>query len=218
MTSAPPHVAVHATAHRDVTPDRFEAVVGVVCRRTDAGAAAQALTAGFAQVEDTIAALSPELDVTARRGGVSQRRIAWPDQAPEWIASRHITLTSHDVEQAGAVLGPFAALIDAVDGLELNGPNWQLDRENPAYGELQVEAVHEARGRAERYAGALGGRLGPLIEIADPGAGTPGWSAERQMKLAYAGSSGDGFETMDFTPVPIEVEVSVEASWTHILP
>jgi uncharacterized protein YggE len=216
MTSAPPHVTVHATAHRDVTPDRFEATVRVVCRKADAGAAAQGLTAGFAQVEDAIAALPPELDVTARRGGVSQRRVVWAERrAREWIASRSVTLTGRDVEQAGAVLGPFAALIDVVDGLELDGPGWHLDRDNPAHGELQAEAVHAALVRARRYAAALGATLGPLLELADPG--VSGHLREQAYaRAAFAG--GEGFETMDFTPVPIEVEVGVDASWALILP
>lgn len=219
MTSAPPHVAVHATAYRDVTPDRFVATVRLVCANTDSAAATAALTKGFARVETTIEALPPALDVTVRRTGVSLRKITWGDRRrPEWNASRSVTLTSNDVERAGEVISPFAALAAAVEGLELDGPTWRLDRDNPAHGELQAEAVHEARGRAERYAAALGGRLGLLIEVADPGVGSPGWSADRQMKLAYGGSGGDGFETMDFTPVPIEVEVGVDASWALILP
>ncbi|HEY3631067.1 MAG TPA: SIMPL domain-containing protein, partial [Jatrophihabitantaceae bacterium] len=159
MTSAPPHVAVHATAHRDVTPDRFEATVRVVCRKADAGAAAQGLTAGFAQVEDVLAALPAEVGITARRSGVSQQRVAWEGQRLEWIAGRSVELTSRDVERAGAVLGPFAALLDVVDDLELHGPSWHLDRDNPALGELQAEAVHAALARARRYAAALGATL-----------------------------------------------------------
>jgi len=215
MTSAPPHVAVHATAHRDVTPDQFEATVLVACRRATAGDAAQALTAGFAKVEDALGALPAELDVTARRSGVSQRRVVWAEQAPEWVASRSVSLTSHEVEQAGAVLGPFAALIDVVDGLELDGPTWRVDRENPAHGELQAEAVHEAVARARRYAAALGSTLGPLLELGDPG--QSGQLREQAYaRAAYRGR--EGFETMDFTPVPIEVEVGVNASWALILP
>jgi uncharacterized protein YggE len=76
--------------------------------------------------------------------------------------------------------------------------------------------VYEALARAERYAAALGGRLGPLIELADPGVGNRG---PRTIALAGAYASPDGgVETLDFTPVPLEVEVSVEGRWALVLP
>jgi uncharacterized protein YggE len=218
MTSAPPHVAVHATAHRDVTPDQFEATVRVACRRATAGDAAQALTAGFARVEDALAALPGDLDVIARRSGVSQQRETW-EGTPKWQASRSVTLTSRDVERAGAVLGPFAALLDVVDDLELHGPSWLLDSDNPVYAELQAEAVHRALARARRYAAALGATLGSLLELADPGLSRGSYRGSVALASGKsAGYGGEGFETMDFTPVPIEVEVGVEARWSLILP
>ncbi|HEY3714139.1 MAG TPA: SIMPL domain-containing protein [Jatrophihabitantaceae bacterium] len=216
-------VAVHATAHRDVTPDSFDAVVRLVCRAGDAAAAMTALIAGFARVEEAIEALPTASDVTVSRSGVSQRKVvAWrPDGpgVPEWIASRQITLTGRDIEQAGQIIAPFAALTDTVDGLELDGPTWRLDRDNPVHAELQAEAVHEARARAERYAAALGGRLGALIELADPGMGYPRQRGDIAVaKVSYQSQPGEGFETMDFTPVPIEVEAGVQARWALILP
>jgi uncharacterized protein YggE len=216
MTSPSPHVAVHGTAHRDVTPDRFEATVRVVCRAAEATVAAAALIAGFDRVEAAIEALPVELDVTARRSGVSQRRVVWPDQPPAWIASRSATLTSGAIEQAGAIIGPFADLIGAVDGIELDGPTWHLDRDNSVHGELQAEAVHAALIRARRYAAALGATLGPLIELADPG--LDGYRGTPMRAMAAYGTGGEGLETMDFTPVPIEVEASVEGRWALILP
>jgi uncharacterized protein YggE len=213
-------VAVHATAHRDVTPDSFDAVVRLVCRTADAAAAMTALIAGFARVEEAIEALPTTSDVTVSRSGISQRKVvAWrPDGpgVPEWIASRQITLTGRDTEQAGQIVAPFVALTDAVDGLELDGPTWRLDRDNPVHAELQAEAVHEARSRAERYAAALGGRLGPLIELADPGVEVYHRSTMKAMASYDPGR--EGFETMDFTPVPLEVEAGVQARWALILP
>jgi len=213
-------VAVHASAYRDVTPDSFDAVVRLVCRAADAAAAMTALIAGFARVEEAIEALPTTSDVTVSRTGVSQRKIIWRPEpqlvTTEWLASRQITLTGRDTEQAGPIIAPFAALTDTVDGLELDGPTWRLDRDNPVHAELQTEAVHEARVRAERYAAALGARLGPLIELADPG--MDGYRGATMKAMAAYDVGGEGFETMDFTPVPIEVEAGVEGRWTLILP
>jgi uncharacterized protein YggE len=206
-----PQVAVHASARREVVPDSFEVVVQVACRSNDAEAALAALTTGFARVEEAIDALPPS-DVVARRGAVSQRWIPW-DRDPGWQASRRVTLTGRDVEHAGEVIAPFAALSGAVDGLELTGPIWQLDPDNPVHAELQAEAVREARARAQRYAAALGGTLGPLIELADP--------AMERGPVAFATRSAghaEGLETMDFSPVPIEVEASLDGRWALVLP
>lgn len=206
-----PQVAVHADVRREVVPDSFEIVVRVACRSTDADAAMAALAAGFGRVEETIDAL-PAPDVIARRSAVSQRWIPW-EQDPAWLASRNVRLTGRDVERAGEVVAPFADLTGAVDGLELTGPIWQLDPDNPVHAELQAEAVREARARAQRYAAALGGTLGPLIELADP-------RMERGPVAFAARSAGhaEGFETMDFSPVPIEVQTSVDGRWALVLP
>jgi uncharacterized protein YggE len=206
-----PQVAVHASARREVVPDSFEIVVRVACRSSEAEAALAALTTGFARVERAIDALPPS-DVVARRGAVSQRWMPW-EQDPAWLASRHVTLTGRDVEQATDVAAPFAALSSTVDGLELTGPIWKLDPDNPVYAELQAEAVHEARARAQRYAAALGGTLGPLIELADPGRRHYAVPLGREASVG-----GAGFESLDFTPVPIEVEAGVDGRWALILP
>ena len=160
-----PQVAVRSTAHRDVPPDSFEVTVRLVCRAADAAAAATSLTTGFARIEQTIDSLP---------GPVSQRKTVWrhhPDDAQitEWIAARHVVVTGRDNERAGAAMRAFAELTDTVDGIELHGPSWRLDNDNPAYGEVQADAVGEALARARRYAVTLGGRLGTLIELADTG-------------------------------------------------
>jgi uncharacterized protein YggE len=206
-----PQVAVHADARREVVPDSFEIVVRVACRSADADAAMAALTTGFERVEETIDAL-PVPEVVARRGAVSQRRILW-EQNPAWLASRIVRLTGRDIERAGDVIAPIADLSGAVDGLELTGPIWQLDPDNPVHAQLQAEAVREARARAQRYAAALGGTLGPLIELADP-------TMDRGPVAFAARSAGhaDGFETMDYSPVPIEVQAGVDGRWALVLP
>jgi uncharacterized protein YggE len=206
-----PQVAVHAGARREMVPDSFEVVVRVACRSSDAEAAMAALTAGFARVEEAIDALPPS-DVVARRGAVSQRWISW-ERDPGWLASRGVTLTGRDVQHAGEVIAPFAALSGTVDGLELDGPVWHLDPDNPVHAELQAEAVREARARAQRYAAALGGTLGPLIELADPPRGHMAVQLGRDASMG-----GAGFETMDFSPEPIEVEARVDGRWALVLP
>ena len=213
--SARPRVSVRGTARRDVAPDSFDVTARLACRAAAAADALAALTDGFARVESAIDAL-PGADLTVVRGAASQRRSSWyatPGAQPnlEWLASRHVTITGRDVGRVGAVMSAFAELIGSVDGLELDGPTWRLDRDNPAPGELQAEAVREALARAQRYAAALGGVLGPLIELADAGA------LDHHGARAVPASAGGGISAMDFTPAPIEVSVTVEGRWALIL-
>lgn len=209
--------------HRDVTPDSFEVTVRLVCRAASGSAAATALTTGFARIEQTIDSL-PGPDLTIERGAVSQRKAVWrdhPDGAliTEWIAARHVVITGRDNERAGAVMRAFAELTDTVDGIELHGPSWRLDDDNPAYGEVQADAVGEALARARRYAVTLGGRLGTLIELADTGLLDGGQIRHQSRSLGFmAGDSGEGFETMDFTPVPVPIRATVDARWALIVP
>ncbi len=216
-----PQVAVRSTVYRDVTPDSFEVTVRLVCRTADAAAAATSLAAGFARIEQTIDSL-PGPDLTIERGAVSQRKVMWrhhPDGAPitEWIAARHVVVTGRDNQRAGAVMRAFAELTDTVDGIELHGPSWRLDNDNPAYGEVQADAVGEALARARRYAVTLGGRLGTLIELADTGL-DGGRIVYAEQASFRSGGPGEGFETMDFTPVPVQISATVDARWALIVP
>jgi uncharacterized protein YggE len=216
-----PQVAVRSTVYRDVTPDSFEVTVRLVCRTADAGAAATSLAAGFARIEQTIDSL-PGTDLTVERGAVSQRKAIWRDRPDgalitEWIAARHVVITGRDNERAGAVMRAFAELTDTVDGIELHGPSWRLDNDNPAYGEVQADAVGEALARARRYAVTLGGRLGTLIELADTGL-LDGGRVMHEQAAFRGGGSGEGFETMDFTPVPVQISATVDARWALIVP
>ena len=223
MSPPLPQVAVRSTVHRDVMPDSFEVTVRLVCRAADAAAAATSLTTGFARIEQTIDSL-PGPDLTIERGAVSQRKVMWrpdPDARPdtEWVAARHVVVTGRDSERAGAVMRAFAELTDIVDGVELDGPVWHLDNDNPAYDEVQADAVGEALARARRYAVALGGRLGALIELADSGLldgnGPMAYAAVAEFR---GGRPGEGFETMDFTPVPVQISATVDARWALIVP
>jgi uncharacterized protein len=218
-----PQVAVRSTVHRDVAPDSFEVTVRLVCRAADAATAATSLAAGFARIERTIDSL-PGADLTFERGAVSQRKVViWrPDVADErrteWVAARHVVVTGRDSERAGEVMRAFAELTDGVDGVEIDGPAWRLDRDNPAFGELQADAVGEALARARRYAVALGGRLDALVELADTGLLDSGPQRYAVSLGLGAGGPGEGFETMDFTPVPVRISATVDARWALIVP
>jgi uncharacterized protein YggE len=115
-----------------------------------------------------------------------------------------------------AVVGAVAEALREVPGITLNGPEWELDRDNRAYGEVQQDAVEEARGRAERYAAALGGTLGRLVEISDPEAG--GHLYRGAVAHAASARMDADLGLLDFDPQQVTISARVEARWYLVLP
>jgi uncharacterized protein YggE len=145
--------------------------------------------------------------VTVEHGELSN----WSDgnRRTRWRAQRTLTLVGRDVSAAAAVSGELAL----VPGAALHGPMWQVDRDNDAYAAVQRDAVEEAKLRAARYAAALGGTLGRLVELADPeGAHVFG------MRLSAARGSGSEVAELDFTPQQVTISASVTARWFLVLP
>lgn len=204
-----PTVAVSATAEREVLPDSFVLSAHVRGLGTDAGAARTALVARYAQLEAVVADLPASVEI--RHSGLT----SWPTDAKQrrWEAGRTLTATGTDLATVGAVADALGAVADVT----LNGPNWEVDRDNAVYADLQTDVVVEARARAERYAAAVGATLGRLVEIQDPGVGGRGI---RPMMLAAGRGPGspEQLSDLDLTPQPQTISATVNARWYLVLP
>src|SRR5919204_4626574 len=210
----PPVVTVSGTAQRKADPDSFALSVTVEVRGSDAAEVNEQLAERFGRVDATLSPLSSPL-MTIDRGPVSIHRNVSPPEsrgspAVEWLASRGVTLTDRDTSQASAMLETVGTLADEIDGLVLNGPHWQLDDDNAVHAAVQADAVQAALLRARRYAEAVGGRLGRLVQISDPGV----QMARGVRLMAAVVSPGQGLGGMDFSPQPVEVGATVEGQWT----
>jgi uncharacterized protein YggE len=216
-----PTVAVGATVQRAVAADSYVVVAIAVARAADSTAAAAHLATRFGELEAVVNAL-PHLALTVEQGGVAVHP-DWDAQPygggktpTGWRASRQLTLEGRDLSQVAELVGALGRVVE----VEIGGPRWQLDRDNPAHAELAAEAVHEAIARAGRYAATLGGTLGRLVELTDTGMGGGG----RDMAMAsMAGMEagrpgGPGLEMLDFTPQPIDVYASIQGRWYLTLP
>jgi uncharacterized protein len=203
-----PTVAVTANAQREVAPDSFVVAGRVSTRAPDSTAALAELAARYGQLEAAVGALSAPFEV--RHEPINN----WPEggRRQVWHATRAITLTGRDL----GTVGDAATAIASVPDVALEGPTWRVDRDNPAHAEMQAEAVHEARARAERYAAALGGVLGRLVELSDPGVGD---LHHRMSTYALAaGRDTTDLASVDLSPQPIEITASVNATWYLVLP
>lgn len=120
-----------------------------------------------------------------------------------YVATVTTRVRIDDVDRAGEVVVAAAAL----DGCELWGPAWSLDRDSPAHAETRAAAIGEAVTRARGYAAALGSTLTGLVELRDVGTGVG-----HPMALAASSRVFQPAEPeLDLTPAPQDVHGAVEA-------
>ena len=208
-------INVRGSATEDVDPD----FASIAC-----SASATAPTASVAQQEASAIAESMRSAVSAADGvrSMTLSRVTvhevtrWNESTREsertgWQA----TISGRcDVEapNAGDVAG---VLIEA--GAELGYLSWNLNVDNPAQRRVRTAAVADARRAADDFAAAVGGTLGELLSLADPGllGGGPGDASPR---MASAGMAMDAF-TAKASPVTLDpgsvtVVAAVEASYS----
>ncbi|MHA6623862.1 SIMPL domain-containing protein [Pseudonocardia sichuanensis] len=178
-----------------------------------------------------------ELDVSftavarSRSAAVSElgRRVAGAEPALQrsGLEVRHRRLRVHHEWRDGRVVGCRAAedlallvtdvsaldeVLSALVGAEptdLRGPHWVLADPAAALREAQQRAVADARVRAEGYAAALGGGLGPLRRLSE--------AAEHSAPMAYrtaaVESGGPDVRALGLEPEPVRVTARCTTTW-----
>jgi uncharacterized protein YggE len=221
MTVTTPTVAVRGSARRNAPPDFYVLGVGVDVRGSDAASVTDELARRFVWVDEAFSGVTTN-DVTLERGPVSVRRtMSWDgakNPVAEWVASRGIRLVGRDARRVSAFMALVDGLTRDVDGVTLDGPHWQLDDDNRVHAEVQLDAVRDAQTRAARYAEAVGGSLGDLVEIADPNVRDRGPVFLTRAITAMGMQAAGGLQDMDFTPQDVEVAATVEGRWVIALP
>jgi len=205
-----PTVLVTGSVEREVDPDLFVLTGRVTVRAPDSGAANAALAQRFTSLDHAAMALGAD-GIALRRGSIYS--YGEHGRARRWIAARELSVTCQDTSRAAEVAGALGRVPDVA----VEGPYWRLSPTNPAYADVQADAVREARVRAERYAEAIGRQLGELVELRDGGGSMPAHFAAARSLSAYS-TEDAGLESMDMTPVPQTVHASVEARWYLVLP
>jgi uncharacterized protein YggE len=123
-------------------------------------------------------------------------------------AGEHLALLVTDVTALDAVL---SALVGA-EPTDLQGPTWVLEDPAAARREAQRRALADARDRAEGYAAALGGTLGPLLRLSE---------APEHAAMAYrtsaAESSGPDVRALGLDPEPVRVTARCTTTWALLL-
>lgn len=182
--------------------DRAELDVGFTATartRSDAVAALGRKVASAASVLDT-----PGLTVRHRRLWVHNE---WRrDRVVGCRAQEEIGLLVTDV----AVLEPVLSALIAAEPTDLNGPRWVLADPDAARREAQRRAVADARDRAEGYAVALGGTLGPLLRLSEA---TDHHGGPVAFRMAAHEVAAPDVRDLGLEPEPVRVSVRCTTAW-----
>jgi uncharacterized protein YggE len=214
--AAVPTVAVRGSWTAEVPPELARVRVTLSARHADRAHALRDLTRRIEEVQAVLAGYGEA--VTAVESGTLWVRPQFKDRKPTervagYLAGLQLTATVVDF----TVLGDLLLRAADRDMVSIDGPFWSLREDSDVHRRARVEAVRDARRRAEEYAEAAGSRLTGLIEIADTGlssdnvvmAGAPA----AMFRVGTGGSVADDVE-IDLTPVPQTVHASVEARFT----
>ena len=84
-------------------------------------------------------------------------------------AASRIAVGLDDAVLASRVVSEAAERLEA----RIDGPTWRVAHDNPAHAAARRLAAADARSKAEEYSAALGGRIGAIASVVEPGAAPP---------------------------------------------
>jgi uncharacterized protein YggE len=203
-----PEIVTEGSGWHEQMADRAECSVGYAGTGRDR-------TSAVAELGKRVAAAEA---VFGLRGvSVLHRRLSVHDQ---WRgnkvvgcrATEDVVLRLDDVTALEDVL---AALVRS-EPAALNGPSWVLVNPTAARRAAQERAVADARDRAEGYAAALGGRLGPLLRLSEaPDHG--GSPRDVRMMAARAEMAAPDVRELGLEPEPVRVTAHCTTSWELLI-
>jgi uncharacterized protein len=222
-------VSVRGEARRVVAPDYALVDVTISASRESKAEAAAAAAAGVDALTADLAALGG----VALDAGTGRRPLTWSAQSMAIYAERAHDQDTGQYQLTGQVIAEVAIvvavrafeLLDAVatvmagrEAITVQGVNWHVDWDNPAWQLVRADAVHAAIGKGRDYAAALGGTLRSVEHIADAGllgVGNSQYGFTGSRAVARAASRGaEQSGAPSLNPVPQELAAIIEARVT----
>ena len=124
-------------------------------------------------------------------------------------ASTQITVRLEDASVLGRLMQEATKRASA----RIHGPWWQVALNNPARAEACRAAAADARRKAEAYAEALGGRLGAVVAVSEPGTGFRPPPAPQMQAMRTAAPAMAMSAQMDVEEGDLDVWAAVEVSF-----
>lgn len=197
----PPAITVSGEATVSVAPDRAEIDGGVTTEaktaREAGDANARAMTAVLAALKSAgIADADIQTSRLSLQPQMSSARPGGPTQVTGYQASNRVTVRLRDVAKV-------ASTIDALVGAganDIGGIRFTVSQESKLLDDARMQALADARRKAEIYAKAANVRIGAPLSIAEDG---PGGGPPMPMRAAFrAGAAtpvSPGEETLRVT-------------------
>jgi uncharacterized protein YggE len=161
-------VSVRATVEREVPNDAAE-VRFAVSKERPGRAAALRVVALRVRAVLAAAEAAPGVDPgDVSTGSITVRRVE-KGKRPVYRASEGITVITHEPEAAGELVAAGVA----AGATSTRGPRFFASDREAAYRAALVEAMQQAKGKAELLASAAGATLGPAITIVESSGVTP---------------------------------------------
>ena len=126
-----------------------------------------------------------------------------------WVAGRTTVLEIKDLVK----LSQLVSELPVAGASVINGPSWEVDRDNPVHDQARHAAAVDARRRATAYAEALGQHLGALKWLSEPGLRLAGQQPAVMARAAGMFRAGPvpTEEPLDISPDEVTIHATVEA-------
>jgi hypothetical protein len=208
MTALPdggrPIVTVRGEARLEAAPDL--ATINVTVH--SAGDSADQARAELAEAAVSVREVLQQFDDEIERSSTTGLQIApvFNRRSATKITGYRGRFSTEVVVDDLEALSLIVLALTQVANSEIDGPWWSLRRDNPLYRRVRVEAIGDARRRADDYAAAVGATVSSLIEISDVEAGFAGPGVMRAMAFGAEAADASAFE---FEPALQEVSGQV---------
>lgn len=212
-----PVVTVRGEAEVEVAADR--ATLSLTVDRTGSSAA---------EVQEALAAVSGEVRALAQgRAGVTQWNSGAIHVGPVFsgrgdkITGYRGSFSSEVVVHDFSILPDLLVAWSSIEGSQLNGPWWSLSTRHPAHGQVRLDAIREARSRADDYAAAFDATVEALVEVSDLEGGFGGSRDSGVFRGESMMAKGGGHEsapTFDLQPSMITITGQVTVRFTISTP
>jgi uncharacterized protein len=116
-----------------------------------------------------------------------------------------------------SLVGELVARLGSDEMVSVAGPDWLLRPASPVYRQARVAAAQDALARARDYAGALGGKVTGLLQVADTGLLTDEGDKRPHLMAARAARAAVP-AAFDFEPATQVVRAQIEARFTMTSP
>lgn len=205
LAAPDPQITVMGTAQIKAKPDIAYAIVQVVAQDR---VQATAVTADAARTLSVIEALKhstiADRDIETQWYSVQPQYdySTTPPAFHGYQASNTIKVTIHDVTKAGLILDK----VVAAGATSVNGPTFDLEDRSKQESLALIEAIRNARAKADLVAGAAGVQVGKVLSVTENEANNP-------EPVTFAANSHADAASAPTTPIQ-EQEIVIDANVT----